>query len=182
MRRKRIYTSGGTDRNSPSHLAKRLMNGIDSKNKGECWLWQRATNGIGYGTLTINGRRQYAHRLAYTLYIGPIPCGMCVCHHCDNPGCINPDHLFAGTRSDNMRDCANKGRHRPPIVSFPGESNPSAKLKETDIIEIRKLLSSGMTQRLIANKYHISQAIISLINNNLAWSHVGRAARKDGES
>lgn len=81
-------------------------------NKTEtCWLWAGPFAGKGYGQLNADGKRWRASRLAYTLECGPIPDGMFVCHHCDTPACVRPDHLFLGTNSDNARDAAAKGRN-----------------------------------------------------------------------
>jgi len=80
-----------------------------------CWLWTSATTAAGYGVFRLGGRKgiaAYVHRLAWALTHGPIPDGLEVCHHCDTPPCCNPDHLFLGTHSDNMRDMARKGRNR----------------------------------------------------------------------
>ena len=76
-----------------------------------CWPW-RGTRSKGYGQLNIGGRvRKYAHRVAWELFCGPIPDALFVCHHCDNPCCVNPHHLFLGTALDNKRDCVSKDRH-----------------------------------------------------------------------
>lgn len=75
-----------------------------------CWIWTAATNSMGYGRMVFNGPARLAHRISYQLYRGPIPDGMCVCHKCDTPLCVNPDHLFLGTFSDNARDMVRKFR------------------------------------------------------------------------
>lgn len=78
-----------------------------------CWEWTGSRRPKGYGVFAVNGaRRESAHRVAYALFIGPISAGFFVCHRCDNPRCVRPDHLFLGTQADNMRDMHAKGRHR----------------------------------------------------------------------
>jgi hypothetical protein len=77
-----------------------------------CWHWRGVTNQFGYGRFSYRGKTQVAHRLSYEAFVGPIPGGMSVLHKCDNPSCINPEHLWLGTYSDNRRDCLSKGRWR----------------------------------------------------------------------
>jgi hypothetical protein len=81
-------------------------------NANGCWLWQgdRSTRD-GYGRMSANGRLQLVHRLSYTTFVGSVPAGLSVLHRCDVPACCNPEHLFAGTHADNMRDMLAKGRH-----------------------------------------------------------------------
>lgn len=77
----------------------------------KCWIWNGAVNNKGYGVFRINGKNYYAHRIAHEIFKGTIPDGLLVCHHCDNPPCVRPDHLFIGTISDNARDMVSKKRH-----------------------------------------------------------------------
>lgn len=134
--------------------------------KGEaddCWEWTMSKGKKErYGRVWFEGRKHKAHRIAYQLYIGEIPEGMCVCHHCDNPSCVNPKHLFLGTRKDNMKDCANKGRIRCPR----GEHHPRAKLTAADVVEIR---TSTVSSRTLAPEYGITSAAIRNIRRGIVW-------------
>lgn len=126
-----------------------------------CWLWTGALNGSGYGQLL---RRRHgkclhykAHRYSYEMHNGTIPDGMCVCHTCDVPRCVNPDHLFLGTPQDNSNDCVAKGRGR----SLRGEKHGSAKLLDADAVDIRTFLTLGAKQKDIAEAYGVSQQTVS---------------------
>ena len=77
---------------------------------GDCWLWTGVRVGIGYGQIYLNGKKTPAHRVSWLLHHGIIPNGLLVLHKCDNPPCVNPNHLFTGTNSDNMKDAYIKGR------------------------------------------------------------------------
>ena len=91
----------------------------------ECWEWIAFKNKDGYGLFGYNGKNQKAHRVSWQLHNGPIPDGLCVLHKCDNPSCVNPNHLFLGTNADNIKDRVNKnrtvGKHgrKTYIITFP---------------------------------------------------------------
>lgn len=103
-----------------------------------CWEWHGSIT-KGYGMILFEGRNQYAHRVAWILTNGPIPDGLQVCHRCDNPLCVRPDHLFLGTVSDNMQDMYDKGRGNKP----QGASHPNAKLTDDQVEEIRRRAVKG---------------------------------------
>jgi len=94
-------------------LLDRLLNKIIINQHTNCWEWQGSTNNIGYGFIRDGRNMRTAHRVSYEEHVGVIPKGMCVCHTCDNTKCINPNHLWLGTRKQNTIDMLNKGRHRP---------------------------------------------------------------------
>lgn len=105
---KREYIRG---HRPPKPISERFWEKVDKS--GDCWLWTAALSPEGYGTLSVGGRGEgmvSAHRVSWQLAFGPIPVDKEVCHHCDVRPCVRPDHLFLGTRKDNMIDCSNKGR------------------------------------------------------------------------
>ena len=136
-----------------------------------CWPWKGSRDGKGYGRLL---RPKYlknkgAHRIAYALTFGNIKSGLHICHRCDNPICCNPFHLFEGTQKDNIQDAANKGRINKPV----GDQNPSSKLTESQVLEIRALYHRNkISQRELARRFHISQRQIWGILRRKAWSHI----------
>lgn len=136
----------------------------------ECWVWQGTTNHRGYGLYhhaTDDGiRTGVASRLALELKLGrPIGPHMNACHHCDNPPCVNLEHLFEGTTSENALDSYQKQR-RPRMR---GERNGHAKLRYSDLPAILAALAEGETQGSIAKRYGVNQSQISRIKNGKAW-------------
>ena len=134
------------------------------KNSG-CWEW-RGGRLRGYGSFTVKRKPVRAHRFSYELHIGPIPEGMCVLHHCDNPPCVNPAHLFVGTNADNVADMVAKGRQAGP----KGERNPNSKLNANDVLAIRS--AAGFYQRELAKKYGVSRSLINMILHRKRWAHI----------
>ena len=107
----------------------------------------------------------YAHRFSYSQFVGVIPAGMFVCHTCDNPSCVNPSHLFLGSRQDNVDDMVAKGR------STSGERNGKARLQAADVVAIRaRYETGGALQTELAEEYGVSQVQISRIVNRKTWA------------
>jgi len=132
-----------------------------------CWNWTACTT-KGYGVFQVSrGVSKRAHRVSYCLYIGNIDDGMFVCHRCDNPLCVNPDHLFLGTHQDNMDDMISKGRK--VSVGVRGEENKSAKLTEP---QVRLIFLDDRSSRTIAAHYGIGKTIVNNIKNKTKWSHL----------
>lgn len=143
-----------------------------AEKSGDCWIWQDSLTEKGYGQFRIGNKKIRAHRMAYLLSGGTIPNGMMVCHKCDNPSCINPNHLFIGTAKDNVRDCIQKGRHC--LTNFKkqyGERNGRSKLTRNDIEQIILLRRKGTLYRVIADKFNISITHASQICRGLFWTN-----------
>lgn len=132
-----------------------------------CWEWQGGKDKDGYGSLRW-GKEQRSHRVAWILSFGPIPNGLQVLHHCDNPPCCNPIHLFTGTSDDNNKDMIRKGRSNPPR----GERAGTAKLTTQDVLEIRRLHSEGIVQRKIAEMFAVGFKAINKIVLRQRWKHI----------
>lgn len=144
---------------------------IPEPNTG-CWLWEGAVNEKGYGRTSHNGRSTGAHRASWTVHFGEIPPGLFVCHKCDQPGCVNPDHLFVGTAADNNADTARKGRWRRDNNAV-GERHGLSKLTEKDVIAIRTDPElKGLPQWKVAEKFGVTQALISHVRIRRLWGHV----------
>lgn len=135
-----------------------------------CWIWVAAIDRRnGYGAVKVGPTVQRAHRVAYQLSHGiKVPSALDVCHRCDTRCCINPDHLFVGTRTDNMQDCIRKDRFSP-IPVLTGESSPNSKLTEKDVQAIR---SDSRSQRAIARSYGVDKGTIAHILHRKTWRHI----------
>jgi len=143
----------------------RFISKIDINDVTECWNWKASKLPTGYGRINIKNRSIYSHRYAWELINGPIPYGLCVCHKCDNPSCVNPAHLFLGTASANAKDRENKGRGR----TTKGLLNGHSKLSEKQVYEIRS--ATGL-HKDIAEQFGIKRSTVGMIKNKLLWKHL----------
>lgn len=150
-----------------------------------CWQWTGFCDKKGYGTISIGNKTQRAARVAYHNFIAPVPPELLTCHHCDNPRCVRPDHLFLGTRVDNAQDALLKGRYNAP----KGEDHHGSKLISAQVMEIRELLSRSIPVKHIAQEYGVNPSTIHAIKSGKAWKHATSASsykwgwkRRDGES
>jgi hypothetical protein len=133
-----------------------------------CWTWTGGRTSKGYGRIRVGNLTTTAHRVSYKLYVADIPDGMIVCHRCDNPPCVNPDHLFVGTHGDNMKDKVQKGRLKK---SF-GARNGSTKLNED---QVRRIHSDHRLHREIAADYGVATSQVQRIKAGRYWSHLSES-------
>jgi hypothetical protein len=140
-----------------------------------CWLWIGSIGTEGYGQFHIRGRLNgwldKAHRASYRAHNGPLN-GLCVLHHCDNRPCINPDHLFLGTRTDNNADKLTKGRE----ARLAGVRNGRAKLSEQQAIEAASRSGKGESLMRIAKDYGVTRGAIAHIVTGKNWKHISRTS------
>lgn len=150
---------------------KRFLSRIILTNTG-CWEWMGATDTKGYGRMVYRGKIVGTHQYAYIHYVGNRN-GLCVCHHCDNPPCCNPDHLFLGTQLENIRDCSKKGRMKNNGKHIRGEGNPKAKLSRLDIPIIKSMfIPYKMSCAKIARLYGVNTSTIQRIIYNKSWVNI----------
>lgn len=137
--------------------SKRFWSKVDISDPDECWKWLACTGSDGYGRFTIHGRIWNAHRVAWTLTYGPIPDGLCICHHCDNRICCNPCHLFLGTHKDNAIDSASKGRR-------------AWKITKEGVRALRDLHATGRwTYQELADEFGVDASYAHQIVNRQRW-------------
>jgi hypothetical protein len=156
---KSYQTLRGLDPQYIEQLRGRFWGKVDRT--GDCWEWQAAVNSQGYGCISIMSKSQLAHRVSHELNIGPIPAGMLICHKCDNPLCVRPDHFFLGNTSANIQDAIQKGRHKP--------TKGYTKLTAALVATMRQDYQSGMKTSALAEKYQVSGATVRNTVHGRQW-------------
>lgn len=155
---------------------------------GDCWEWRASRNYRGYGTFSIGYGKSpvLAHRRSYEMTYGAIPDGLFVLHHCDNPPCVRPEHLFLGTNADNMADMMKKGRYVPRKIPSGdaswsrnnldrvarGERHAGVKLTNEQVTELRKLREEGKTFAYLSRTFGIGYTQIGRIIRRESWGHI----------
>lgn len=177
----RLITTGSVEDGPRARLSleERFWRKVKVGAPDECWPWLGASKVRGYGTISAGGRgspKLLAHRVAFMLHKGEIPCGdgahgTVIMHKCDNRLCCNPSHLIAGSQSDNVADMDAKGRRR--TVCRYGSDHPNAKMSEADVLEV---LSSSVGCVELARKFGVSKTTILAIRHGKTWSHIRRKA------
>ena len=162
----------------------RFWSKVNKGGPNECWLWTGAKTGAGYGNLDLNGRNLLAHRVAWMIHNGGITRGLCACHTCDTPLCVNPAHLFLGTHAENALDKQRKGRCNSPRGGRNGsrlhpEKRPRggahgcAKLTADQVVEIRTLYAAGrVCHQQLSAQFGVSRTTIHLIVRRKTWNHI----------
>lgn len=138
---------------------------VNGFNPRECWAWEGAGKGNGYGHLSFRGSSMGAHRAAYLLFCGEISQGLDVCHSCDNRCCVNPDHLYLGTRQDNMDDCRSKGR---------ACGGARKHLREHQVQEIRRRANGGHSLRKISEQMNIAYSAVRSVVRGETYVGIGQ--------
>ncbi len=163
----------GTRGPKPIPIEERFWPKVDKRGPDECWNWTAGRNGVGCGALRVSSppprRRVYAHRVSYEMANGPITDGLWVLHKCDNPRCVNPNHLFLGTVKDNSDDMVAKGRDKRAITVRRAKV---AKVTEADVLEIRARAADGERYVAIARDYPIGAKNVATICRRQSWEHV----------
>ena len=140
---------------------------VDKNGPNGCWLWTGAKTSVGgYGNFGVNYKLMKAHRVSWFIHFGEPINNLCVLHKCDNPPCVNPDHLWLGTMQDNMQDKVKKGR------LYTGDRSGLVKLSPKQVLQIRYDRSCGLKLKELSLKYGVTMGTISTISNKKTRKNV----------
>ena len=140
--------------------------------RSDCWIWTAATDNHGYGMFSLHGRGASpvkAHRLSFVIHKHELDDGVECCHKCDNPSCVNPDHLFAGTHHENMLDAKGKGRLKVASKGRSGEQNNSHKLTAAQVVIVKQMIEAGVSYTKIGSAFNVSRHCIADIATGKNW-------------
>ena len=151
-------------------ITKFLNNLPDILDENLCWNWNGTKDKGNYGVLYHNKKALKAHRISYEIYYSEPLNELHCLHKCDNPSCVNPNHLFSGTNSDNVRDKIEKGRCF--TGNQKGSKNGFSKLIEKEVIEIRNLYHIGISKNELSKRYNVHRSNIHYIVTNKTWTHL----------
>jgi hypothetical protein len=151
-------------------MSKRFTDKFKKREPDECWEWTGAKHPSGYGSIWFKGQSTGAHRVSWIIHKGPIPDNLFVCHHCDNPPCVNPKHLFLGTNQDNLKDAAKKNRLKYPKGTFASdETHQRSKLSNE---QVRIIRSGKFRNNFLAKKFNVTHFTISRAKNRKTYKDV----------
>ena len=158
-----------------------FLSRVEIVTESGCWIWMGATRN-GYGKMHVKGSGKWqkvllAHRVSYEMFKGSIPSDKCVCHTCDVPLCVNPNHLWIGTSAENTGDSVKKNRRAKGGLNgavihrdrFQGEHNPAAVLTAQDVLDIR---SSSLSRPELAREYGVTYCSIRNVLDRVTWQHI----------
>lgn len=137
-----------------------------------CWIWKGFKDKYGYGVIKVKGKFYKAHRLSFMLFNGEIPEGLLICHKCNIRDCVNPEHIYAGTGSDNQKDAVKAGTSNFIKNKQTGSNNYGAKLNEEQVKEIKKLIKQEFRLSDIASLFKVTRRAIGHIKSGRNWKHV----------
>lgn len=162
-------------------IADRFWGKVQKRGGDQCWEWTAGRTSAGYGAFWTGRRDILAHRMSYILAVAPVPLAMYVCHHCDNPLCVRPSHLFIGTAKDNMQDAVSKGRIATgdrngsrihPDRRAKGERQGASKLTEQLVCDMRVAYRAGKNQYELARDFGVHRSTAMRAVMGETWSHV----------